>query len=90
MPSHSFSMRYGPLTVRHDNDNAERFEMDQSPLPLLSSLLIFVLPDGLGPFTLERTFILLRFLSCCKTRLIRFSTTFGEVADFGWKSGLEV
>jgi hypothetical protein len=78
------------LTIGHDDDDTQRFEMNQSALPLLSALLILVLPDRLGPLALDGPFVILRFLRGRKTCLIGFTSTFGEVANLGRKTRFEV
>lgn len=78
------------LTIGHDDDDTQRFEMSESALPLLPALLILVLPDRLGPLALDRPFVVLRLLRGRKTCLISFASAFGEVADFGCQTGFEV
>jgi hypothetical protein len=78
------------LTIGHDDDDTQRFEMSESALPLLSALLILVLPDRLGPLALDGPFVILRFLRGRKTCLIGFTSTFGEVANLGRKTRFEV
>lgn len=78
------------LTIGHDDDDTQRFEMSQSALPLLPALLILVLPDRFGPLALDRPFVVLRLLRGCEPGLIGFTSTFGEVANLGRKTGFEV
>jgi hypothetical protein len=78
------------FTICQDNDDTQRFEVSQSALPLLSALLILVLPDRLGPLALDRPFVVLRPLRGCEPGLIGFTSTFGEVANLGRKTGFEV
>jgi hypothetical protein len=78
------------LTIGHDDDDTQRFEMSQSALPLLPALLILVLPDCFGPLALDRPFVVLRLLRGCEPGLIGFTSAFGEVANLGRKTRFEI
>lgn len=78
------------LTIGHDDDDTQRFEMSESALPLLPALLILVLPDCFGPLALDRPFVVLRLLRGCEPGLIGFTSTFGEVANLGRKTRFEI
>lgn len=83
-------MKRKTLTIGHNDDDTQRFEMSESPLPLLPALLIFVFPDSFGALALDRSFIILGLLRGGQTCLICLSSTLGKVSNFGSQTRLEV